>query len=66
MSRDSTEHTCDVQGCTARAERSVSGKKVEMTDLALKSEGIRQVHLCKAHYKELKKETKGIIPDYMC
>jgi len=65
MSRDSAEHTCDVQGCMAQAERSVSGKKVEMTGLALRSEGIRQVHLCKAHYRELKKETKGIIPDYM-
>ncbi|NLN71947.1 MAG: hypothetical protein GX137_04055 [Thermoplasmatales archaeon] len=65
MSRDSAEHICDVQGCTDKAERSISGKKVEMTDLALKSEGIRQDHLCKTHYREFKKETKGTIPDYM-
>ena len=40
-------------------------KKVSETDLKLKSDSLKQVHLCKEHYKQLKKQTKNDIPDYM-
>lgn len=49
---------CDVTGCENGAERSLSGKKVEKSDLSLKESTGRQVHLCKEHYREYKKFTK--------
>lgn len=59
------EETCDVAGCDRPAERSFSVKRVSGTDLKLKSEGLRNVHLCKDHYRQMKKQTKNDIPDYM-
>ena len=59
------EEICDVEGCDKPAERSFNIKKVSGTDLRLKSDGLRQVHLCKDHYKQMKKQTKNDIPDYM-
>lgn len=59
------EETCDVAGCDKVSERSLNIKKVMGTSLQLKSTDLRQVHLCKEHYKTLKKETKNDIPDYM-
>lgn len=49
---------CHVKGCNASAERSINYKKVSETNLQLKSESARQVHLCKDHYREFKKQTK--------
>ncbi len=65
MSHVTKEEICDVEGCSNVAERSFNIKKVSHTSLKLKSEDIRNVHLCKEHYKTLKKETKNDIPDYM-
>ena len=59
------EVVCDVSGCDKPSERSLNIKKVSETDLKLKSEGLKQVHLCKEHYRQLKKQTKNDIPDYM-
>ena len=59
------ETICDVAGCEKPAERSLNIKKVRETDLKLKDDGLKQVHLCKDHYKQLKKQTKNDIPDYM-
>lgn len=59
------EETCDVVGCEKPAERSFNIKKVSETSLSLKNTEARQVHLCKDHYKTMKKETKGDIPDYL-
>lgn len=59
------EEICDVAGCEKPAERSLNIKKVSETDLKLKSDSLKQVHLCKEHYKQLKKQTKNDIPDYM-
>ena len=59
------EEVCDVAGCDKPSERSLNIKKVSETDLKLKSEDIKHVHLCKEHYKQLKKQTKNDIPDYM-
>ena len=59
------EEVCDVAGCDKLSERSLNIKKVSETDLKLKSDGIKHVHLCKEHYKQLKKQTKNDIPDYM-
>lgn len=49
---------CDVAGCENDAERSFSIKQVSKTDLSLKSSNLRNVHLCKEHYKAYKKQTK--------
>ncbi len=50
---------CDVAGCTKDAERSFNIKQVSRSSLQLKDSGLRQVHLCKDHYREYKKETEG-------
>lgn len=65
MSHVTKEEICDVEGCSNTAERSFNIKKVSQTSLKLKSQDIRNVHLCKEHYKTLKKETKNDIPDYL-
>ena len=59
------EETCDVAGCSNPAERSFNIKKVSNSSLELKSDDLRQVHLCKEHYRQMKKDTKNDIPDYM-
>lgn len=55
---------CEVVGCEETSERSLSNKKVSCTSLELKNPDCRNVHLCKMHYKEWKKLSKGAIPDY--
>lgn len=54
----SAEEICDVAGCEKPAERSFNIKQVSRSSLKLKSNDLRQVHLCKEHYKEFKKQTK--------
>ncbi len=49
---------CDVEGCTADAERSVAGKKVENAGLIISSDPSKSAHLCREHYKEFKKKSK--------
>jgi len=49
---------CGVEGCSAQAERSVHGKKVEKSGLRLRSDPAKNVHLCRDHYREFKKKTK--------
>ena len=55
---DNTVEVCDVVGCDKPAERSFNIKQVSQSKLELKSADLRQVHLCKDHYREFKKETK--------
>ena len=55
---DNTVQICDVAGCDKPAERSFNIKQVSQSKLELKSADLRQVHLCKDHYREFKKETK--------
>ncbi len=50
---------CDIAGCDKEAERSLNIKLVLETNLKLKSSDLRNVHLCKEHYKEYKKESKA-------
>ena len=57
MSHVTKEEICDVDGCDKVAERSLNIKKVSETSLILKNPDARSVHLCKDHYKILKKET---------
>ena len=57
--RESEVQTCDVQGCCNPSERSFNIKQVSKSSLELKSSDLRQVHLCKQHYREFKKDTKG-------
>ena len=49
---------CDVAGCDNDAERSFNIKQVAKSQLILKSNDLRSVHLCKEHYKEFKKQTR--------
>ncbi|MDR0523242.1 MAG: hypothetical protein LBG62_02320 [Candidatus Methanoplasma sp.] len=50
---------CDVAGCDKDSERSISLKQVSKSDLTLKNPDAKNVRLCKAHYREFKKETKS-------
>lgn len=49
--------TCSVAGCDERGVRSLNTAKVEGAGLRSESGGKKSV-LCRAHYKEYKKETK--------
>ena len=49
---------CNVDGCENDAVRSLNTKKVEDAGLDIASSG-KKTALCKEHYKEWKKETKG-------
>lgn len=56
---NTVEEVCDVLGCDKAAERSFNIKQVSRSSLKLKDPDIRQVHMCKEHYREFKKETKS-------
>ncbi len=49
---------CDIEGCKEDAERSVSRKKVDKAEMGVSGDVSSSVHLCKKHYRELKKKTK--------
>ena len=51
------DKSCEIEGCPADSERSVSAKKVADSGLEI-SKRSGKVHLCKDHYKEFKKKTK--------
>ncbi|MCQ2085982.1 MAG: hypothetical protein MJY54_00925 [archaeon] len=59
------EKTCDAEACNNIAERSININKIAKSSLNLKNKDIRQVHLCKQHYKIVKKDTKKDILDYI-
>lgn len=48
---------CDVESCENDGARSLNTEKVERAGLRVASAGKKSV-LCKAHYKEWKKESK--------
>jgi len=58
--KHAVEHVrkCDIQGCKADAERSISGKKIEKAGMSLSVDASKSAHLCHEHYKEFKKKTK--------
>jgi hypothetical protein len=58
MTSEEKGKVCDVEGCSSDAERSLNVKQVSQTELRLKPGEHRQVHLCKTHYREFKKQTK--------
>ncbi len=49
---------CDVEGCKATAELSISGKKVDKAGMSLTTDPDKNAHLCREHYREFKKKTK--------
>ncbi len=56
---DPRTHSCSVSGCQREVTRSLSYRKVRD---ALSEHGIqegRRAHLCKPHYREFKRATKG-------
>ncbi|MCY4252684.1 MAG: hypothetical protein OXU86_01315 [Thaumarchaeota archaeon] len=48
---------CGVDGCDEEGARSLNARRVEEAGLRLSASGKKAV-LCKAHYKEWKKETR--------
>ena len=48
---------CNVEECDENAVRSLNGKRVEDAGLRVSYSG-KKAALCRAHYKEWKKETK--------
>ena len=48
---------CNVEGCDQDGTRSINTTKVENAGLRVNSTG-KKTALCKAHYKEWKKESK--------
>ena len=49
--------TCNVGGCSNKAERSLSREQLAGSGLSVGGEG-RRVYLCHDHYKSWKKATK--------
>ena len=49
---------CNVSGCESDAIRSLNTGKGEDAGLSVSTDG-KKTALCKTHYKEWKKETKG-------
>ena len=49
---------CNVDGCDQDGSRSLNTARVESAGLRVNSAGSKTV-LCRAHYKEWKKESKG-------
>ena len=49
---------CNVDGCGEDGARSINTTKVENAGLRITGAGKKSV-LCKSHYKEYKKESKG-------
>ena len=49
---------CNYEGCNNDGARSLNTTKVENAGMRVNSSGKKTV-LCKGHYKEYKKETKG-------
>jgi hypothetical protein len=50
---------CSIQGCDQMAQRSMSGSKASMAaNMDLDSTN-KRIYLCKAHYREWKKASKG-------
>lgn len=49
---------CNVDGCDKDGARSINTTRVENAGLRIAGAGKKSV-LCKAHYKEYKKESKG-------
>lgn len=56
---DPQTHPCSVSGCEREVVRSLSYRKVRdaLTDRGIQE--ARRAYLCKPHYKEYKKATKG-------
>ena len=50
--------TCTVESCDQDGARSLNTAKVENAGLRVNSKGKKTI-LCKEHYKEYKKESKG-------
>ncbi len=55
---DAKQEICDITSCDKPAKSSLNRKQIVKTSLSLKDPRIRQVHLCKEHYKAYKKESK--------
>ena len=59
-SRDTDEKICAISGCKEEAVRSISTQKLKksLSGISLKEES-RRAHICKTHYRQFRKKTKG-------
>ena len=58
--KDSGPQICQLSGCKEEAVRSISADKLKkaMSGTSLKEDS-RRVHICKTHYRQFRKKTKG-------
>ena len=58
--KDKGSETCMVSGCKEDAARSISADKLKkaLSGVSLKTDS-RRVHICKTHYRQFRKKTKG-------
>jgi len=58
--KDRESETCMVSGCKEDAVRSISAEKLKkaLSGVSLKTDS-RRVHICKTHYRQFRKKTKG-------
>jgi len=57
--RDTGPVICEVSGCKEEAARSIAADKLKKNlGVSLKTDS-RRAHICKKHYREFRKKTKG-------
>ena len=58
--REKGPQVCQVSGCKEEAVRSISSDKLKkaLSGLSMKQDS-RRVHICKTHYRQFRKKTKG-------
>ena len=58
--RDREGGACAISGCTEEAVRSIAADKLKsaLSGISLKSDS-RRAHICKTHYRQFRKKTKG-------
>ncbi len=59
MARSPEATGCTVEGCANPALRSVAGKTATKALAPLKLKDERRAHLCRDHYRQFRKATKG-------
>jgi len=57
--RDEGPVICQVSGCKEEAARSISAEKLKKALGTSLKEEARRVHICKTHYRQFRKKTKG-------
>ena len=58
--KDKGPQDCQISGCREEATRSISADKLKnaISGVSLKEDS-RRVHICRTHYRQFRKKTKG-------